>query len=160
MVKVIDQWDWHSDSEDFPKDMPDKNGGNPIGYFMEYLYKNDFLPNSPNHAIEEYKKVKNGEVSGLDFLMENCDGKFWDVDTNEEGIKFTDYIYIDYSENIDDILGYSTYEHDYSAVDYKKVEKWLDGQFTIWSDNGRSAGKVSTKKNTSKKGFWNIFFKK
>ncbi len=134
---AIDRLDWHAGADSFPKNMPDENGGNHIGYFMEYLYKHDFIPNDPDNEIEEYIKVKNGEVSGLEFLIENCDGKFWDVDTNEEGLKFTNYVYDYYLSNVEDFLGHSPYEYSYSNEDYLKVENWLDEQFSIWVDSDK-----------------------
>lgn len=135
---TIDRWDWHIGADDFPKDMPDENAGNHIGYFMEYLYKHDFIPNSSDNAVEEYIKVKNGEVSGLEFLMENCDAKFLDLDTNEEGLQFTNYTYDNYLRNIENILGHSSYEYRYSYEDYQKIEKWLDEQFSNWETSGKS----------------------
>ena len=153
---AIDRIDWHSGSDNFPKNVPEKNGGNHIGYFMEYLYKHEFLPNSPDNAVEEYERVKNGEVSGLEFLIENCDEKFWDIDTNEEGLKFTNYIYDCYLSNVENVLGHNPYEHNYSIEDYKKIEKWLDQQFSIWLNDD----KPIVKNDDTKKGFWRRFFKK
>ena len=126
------------------------------------MYKHNFIPDNSNgeYDIEEYIKVKNGEVSGLKFLMENCDEKFWDVDTNEEGLKFTNYIYDYYSSNVEDILGHSPYKYSYSNEDYQKIEKWLDEQFSIWTTNRKPITKEPIKKESSQKGFWSKLFKK
>lgn len=71
---AIDKIEWHSGADNFPANLPYENGGNHIGYFMEYLYKHNFIPDHSNGEcdIEEYLKVKNGEISGLKFLIENC----------------------------------------------------------------------------------------
>jgi hypothetical protein len=140
---AIDRIDWHASAENFPEDMPEENGGNHIGYFMEFLYKRDFLPDNPDSAVEEYMKVKNDEVTGLRFLIDNCDGKFWDVDTNEEGLKFTNYIYDYYLGEIVNILGDIPYERNYSAEDYQTVEKWLEKQLSAWVENGKPLTKKS-----------------
>jgi len=134
---AIDRIDWHSCADDFPPNMPYKNGGNHIGYFMEYLYKHDFIPNNSGCAIEEYEKVKNGEMTGLEFLRKNCDGKFWEEDTNEEGLNFTNYLYVYYLNNVESILEHHPYEHSYSDEGYQKVEKWLDEQFSTWLKKGK-----------------------
>lgn len=159
---AIDRIDWHSGSDNFPPNKPYENGGNHIGYFMEYLYKRDFLPDNSNgeYAIEEYIKVKNGEVSGLKFLIENCDEKFWEADTNEEGLKFTKYIYDYYLENIENILGHSSYEYTYSNEDYKQIEKWMDAQFSIWIANNKPISKEHIKKGSFKNNFWSKLFKR
>ena len=34
---AIDRIDWHSEADNFPKEVPYENGGNHIGYFMEYF---------------------------------------------------------------------------------------------------------------------------
>ena len=156
----IDRLDWHAGADNFPKNMPYENGGNHIGYFMEYLYKHDFIPDSADNAIEEYLKVKNGEKNGLQFLMENCDEKFWDVDTNEEGLQFTNYLYNDYLSNVENVLGHNPYKHKYSIADYQKVEIWLDEQFSIWSKKGKPLIQEPAKKEASPKGFWRKLFKK
>ncbi|MDR1002389.1 MAG: hypothetical protein LBL82_03850 [Oscillospiraceae bacterium] len=131
---AIDRIDWHSEAENYPQDMPYENGGNHIGYFIEYLYKHDFLPDfdSGEHEPQECLAVKNGEKSGLEFLLRDCDGKFWDADTNAEGLEFTEYIYDKYLSNLYDILGHSPYETDYSEEDYRKAEQWLDKEFEEW----------------------------
>lgn len=169
---AIDKIEWHSGADNFPENLPYENGGNHIGYFMEYLYKHNFIPDHSNGEcdIEEYLKVKNGEISGLKFLIENCDGKFWESDTNEEGLKFTNYVYEDYCYNIENILGYSPYERSYSNQDYQKIEKWLEDQFSIWETNGKPPAKEPVKrepvkrepvkKEPSKKSFLSKLFKK
>lgn len=157
---TIDRIDWHAYAENFPEDMPKENGGNHIGYFMEYLFKHDFLPDNSNSAVEEYLKVKNGEKTGLSFLIENCDGKFWDIDTNEEGLRFTNYVYDYYLSNLEKVLEYSTYFVTYSSDDYLKIENWLDEQYSIWVAKNRPILFQSVKKERSKNKFLSKIFNK
>lgn len=100
----IDRMDWHYGG-DFPKNLPKENGGTHIGMFLTWIIDNDLIGEMPREDSEEaMQKVLNRQMTGRDFLIEECDEKFWAEDLNEDGLAFTQHyyesdIYIqDYSE--------------------------------------------------------------
>ena len=126
---TIDRIDWHEDAineESLDYERIERAGAH-IGYYMEWAYKKGFAPNNPEtHDVEEYQKVAKSQISGLQFLIENCDSKFWDVDLNEEGLKFTLYAYDTYLSNLGEILGHEPYAEKYNEKDLQSVCKYLD----------------------------------
>ena len=126
---TIDRIDWHLDSvsDEIPEDERWERAGVHIGYFIEWAYKKGFVPSNPEtHDADEYKKVMNSEVSGIQFLIENCDTKFWDSDLNEEGQKFTSFAYNKYLDNFERVVGHEPYSHKYNQHDMQSVSKYLD----------------------------------
>ena len=131
---TFDRIDWHLDSvsDEIPEDERLELAGAHIGYFIEWAYKNGFAPNNPEtHDADEYKKVMNSEMNGIQFLIENCDTKFWDSDLNEEGQKFTSFAYNIYLDNFEGVVGHEPYSHKYNQQDLQCVSKYLD---TVYSD--------------------------
>lgn len=134
---AIDKIEWHL-NEKFPKNVPEENAGTHIGFYLEWIMKNDLGPNNEEtHDLEEYKKVKTGEVNGRDFLINNCDSKFWDVDLGEEGLKFTKYIYDLYLSELENIFGESPFLVDYNEKSYFKVASYLDEKYKSWISEGK-----------------------
>jgi hypothetical protein len=81
-------------------------------------------------------KVKNREMTGRTFLINNCDEKFWDDDLNEEGIKFTNSYYTekylpDYS---------AAFENDHATIyhvedtweNYDRISKVIDTNYKLY----------------------------
>ena len=131
---TIDRIDWHLDSvfDEIPEEERWELAGAHIGYFIEWAYKKGFSPNNPEtHNADEYKKVVNSEVSGVQFLIENCDTKFWDSDLNEEGQKFTSFAYNKYLDNFERVVGHEPYSRKYNQQDMQSVSKYLD---TVYSE--------------------------
>jgi len=149
---TIDRIDWHYDSvtdETLEEDRLEKAGAH-IGYFMEWAYKNGFAPTNPEtHDVDEYNKVTNSEISGLQFLIENCDTKFWDVDLNEEGQKFAIFAYEKYLNDYEKVVKHKAYTKKYNLQDKQYVFKYLDG---VYADYLEGASKVK------KQGFLNKLF--
>lgn len=135
---TIDRIDWHWDcvSDDIPEDEHWEKAGAHIGYYIEWAYKKGFAPsNSENNDVAEYQKVINSEVSGIQFLIDNCDTKFWDVDLNEEGLKFTSFVYEKYLNNLEMILGHKPYTEKYNQRDLQNVFKYLDKVYADYLTN-------------------------
>jgi len=135
---TIDRIDWHWESviDNISEEEHWERAGAHIGYFIEWAYKKGFAPNNPEtHDIDEYKKVVNSEKNGIQFLIENCDTKFWEEDLNEEGQKFTSFVYETYLDNYETILGHKPYEKKYNQQDLKNVSKYLDKVYLDYLDN-------------------------
>lgn len=111
---TYDKIDWHS-GNNFPPELHPENGGTHIGMFLAWMINNDLIgalhTESPVRLIE---KVKDRLMTGRDFLIKECDSKFWPEDLNEEGNLFANFYYSD--EN-----GYRQYIDDYTEV-FNKYE--------------------------------------
>ncbi len=126
---AIDRIDWHWDSvtDDISEDEHWERAGAHIGYFIEWAYKKGLAPdNSETNDVEEYQKVVNSEKNGIQFLIENCDTKFWEEDLNEQGQKFASFAYDMYLSNLEMILGHKPYTENYNQQDFQKVSEYLD----------------------------------
>ena len=139
MNMTIDSIDWHIDSiedENISDDELFEIAGAHIGYYLERAYKKGFVPSDPDVIEpEEYQKVINSEVSGIEFLIEECDSKFWDSDLNEEGQKFTAFVYEKYLNDLEMILGHEPYSEKYNQRDLQNVFKYLDKAYTDYIAN-------------------------
>ena len=146
-MATIDRIDWHWDSaveatfgilsdeefeereaeiEERENELFEKAGAH-IGYFLEWAYKNGFAPDNPEtHAVEEYQEVANSEITGIRFLIENCDTKFWDSDLNEQGQKFATFAYSQYWRDLEMIYGGPAYIKAYNQQDLERVSQYLD----------------------------------
>lgn len=114
---TYDRIDWHSGGDGFPSNLPNKNGGTHIGMFLTWIIQNDLIGKLHiEESQESLKKVKNREMTGCEFLIKECDSKFWDEDLNEKGNHFASYYYADND-------GYKDYIHDYERVffNYKNL---------------------------------------
>ncbi len=145
---AIDRMDWHYESVE-ELGLPEENAGIHIGMFFTWLIDNDLLGEihkDDDLALDYVKKIKNRELTGLDFLIDVCDEKFWDDDLNEEANEFVNDYYVEDSEFVN---GYAHYFEDYDELfyeyentyfventwaNYKKVKKLLDKRFKQWKD--------------------------
>jgi len=87
---AIDKMEWHYAEDNYPTDLPDENSGTHIGLYLAWAFSQGLVGEihleEPTDALE---KLKRREITGLDFLINQCDEKFWDEDLNEEGAAFT-----------------------------------------------------------------------
>ena len=73
--------------------------GNHIAFFLTWIIQNDFY-DAEEFEAEEIQLLKEEEISGMDFLMEYCDGKFVRQFMNAEILDFVDSYYdTDYFED-------------------------------------------------------------
>lgn len=136
--QTIDRIDWHWDAVTDASDEDEhwEKAGAHIGYYIEWAYKNGFAPNNPEvNDVEECQKVINSEVSGIQFLIENCDTKFWSADLNEEGNRFTSFAYNSYVDNFENIVGHKPYTEKYNQQDMESVSKYLDKVYEDYLNN-------------------------
>lgn len=143
---AIDRIDWHSGG-DFPDDMPEENGGTHIGMYLAWIINNDLHGEVHRGAgsSEAVRKLKRREITGLDFLVEQCDTKFWEADLNDEGKAFTDHYYSndqtakyvdDYAETL--AKGLPTVYHVQNTWEnYDKLAKVIDKRYKEWRSMGR-----------------------
>ena len=79
---------WHYGG-DFPEDLPNENGATHIGFFITWSIDNDLISEFQIEESEgDVEKVKNGFLTGAEFLIKNCDERFTDEDLNDLGNRF------------------------------------------------------------------------
>ena len=67
--------------------------GNHIGFFLAWIIKHDFIGGIHQQNKEAIKAVKEEKMSGVDFLLQYCDGKFRKADVTEEILPFIEKYY-------------------------------------------------------------------
>lgn len=142
---AIDRIDWHSDG-DFPDDLPEENGGTHIGMYLAWIINNDLHgdPHRKDDSIKAVEKLKRREITGLDFLIEQCDMKFWQEDLNEHGQAFTEFYYandqtakyhFDYAEALANDLP-TVYHVQNTWENYDRISKMIDKRYEDWKSKG------------------------
>lgn len=133
--------DWHYGTDDFPKELNDKCGGTHIGMFLTWIINNDLLGElHTTDSLMSIAKVKSREMTGTEFLQNECDGKFWEEDLSEEGNEFTKYYYesnIYYGDYESSLASNSDtlYHVEDTWNNYDVLSKVLDKQFNSWKSS-------------------------
>ncbi|MFT6501546.1 MAG: TPR repeat protein [Crocinitomicaceae bacterium] len=134
-----DDVSWHFDGAKFPKGEPIELGATHIGMFFKWCVINDLI--TEEHAQrnpEELEQVRNGQLSGRDFVMDFCDGVLGSDDLTETGNRFAeDY----YNDNTDFGKKCAEYSGDYCrAIDqgreHGEIYEFEDNPFNFDAVNG------------------------
>ena len=141
-----DDYSWHYEG-DYPDDLPAENAATHIGMFLAWCICNNLASDElKEDSGEDIEKVINGNMTGAQFLINNCDGKFCDNDLSEIGQKFAaDYYngdsafskefssYLeDYCKVFDD--SNSIYRVEDSKENYIAISSVMDKRFDEWSE--------------------------
>lgn len=141
----IDRMDWHYGG-DYPENLPTENAGTHIGMFLTWIIENDLIGElHRDDSTEDLEKVKKRQMTGRDFLIKNCDEKFWEDDLNDVGNEFVKYYYN--TESSDDSPNFYTdytdilaigdigiYEVENSWENYDKLKNILTKRFKEWKN--------------------------
>lgn len=135
---AIDRMDWHYGGN-FPEDLPNENGGTHIGIFLAWIINNnlegDLHKEESAEALEDVRKRK---ITGRDFLIDQCDEKFWEEDLTEEGFVFAESYYEnDYHEDYEETLIKNlptTYHVEDTWENYDKIAQIIDKRFREWKN--------------------------
>ena len=148
---AIDRFDWHYDDalkgycereKKDPKTLTEteteevcRYASAHIGLFIDWLYAHDYF--GAESDTESAQLVKEHKMTGTDYLMNCCDGKFWDVDVDERLHPFIEDFYNDYLGAFDEILealDKDCYGFIEAESDYPAAEKVLDRLFEKYKD--------------------------
>lgn len=133
-----DDASWHFGGN-YPCDLPEKNAYTHIGMFLAWALLNNL--GGKLHTQEnpgDIERLQKHEITGADFLLKNCDGKFTDEDLNELGNKFAEWFYENeyfglYVDSADPGDQFETVYHIPDSWEtYVKVASMLTEQFNIW----------------------------
>ena len=136
-----DKVEWHSEGDGFPKDAKPEQGGTHIGMFLTWLIDNNLIGELyEESSMDSINKVKSREMTGRDFLIEECDSKFYDEVVNDEGNEFIrnyydveDSTYFgDYADVFDDYEG--IYDVENSWENYDKLKPIIDMRYQEWKN--------------------------
>ncbi len=90
---AYDRMDWHYGGN-FPSDLPSEAGGTHIGMFLAWAIIRGLEGEvHRTDAAAAVEAVRNRTMTGREFLMEQCDEKFWEDDLNDEGNAFAKFYY-------------------------------------------------------------------
>lgn len=143
---AIDRADWHWESAE--KLYREKNNivgnltneqinmiwlysANHIALFLRWIIDRDMQGTGSNK--EDCDKVRNGQMSVLEYFFKNCDGKLWNEDIRDDILPFVKFYYDDNGYYFDDYdecclddkdkpcYGVITNDTDYLKL-YKKID--------------------------------------
>jgi len=121
-MSAIDKMSWHYDSDDYPKELKTENAGIHIGMYLAWAFSQGMV--GEVHLEESTKaleKLSRREITGLDFLIYECDERLLDEDLSEEGAAFAlDY----YDDEASFAKKFGYYLQDYCDV----FNAWADSQ--------------------------------
>ena len=109
---AIDRMDWHWDSaekayrectgnrDELTEEQQDEiqhYAADHIGLFLRWIIDNGFEGTDEDIIDQsECERVRRGDMSGTDYFLNNCDGKFWEDDLCESIIPFVNEYYEQY----------------------------------------------------------------
>lgn len=135
---AIDRMDWHYGAENFPAELPSASGGTHIGMFLTWVINNNLEGEiHKSESVESIQKVKVREMTGTEFLIKECDEKFWESDLNAEGVEFTKHYYESnvYFEDYENALltdEPSLYHVEDLWINFDKLTPFIDRAFKKW----------------------------
>lgn len=105
---------------------------NHIGFFLTWLIRRDLIGELHRERPQLLERVRSGALSGADFFLAECDGKFWDEDVCPEALPFVESYYgggqywKDYVDWVLNVLCDLPLEFVGSREDYLRFEPLLD----------------------------------
>lgn len=140
---AIDRYDWHYDSAE--KAFRERNNisgelteeqteevclyaADHIGLFLKWIIESGF------EGVESDPKgcelVRRGEINGAQYLMEYCDGKFWDVDVSDEIRPFVAWYYESdenlYFNDLESVINGDFYETISGDTEFNAIKPLID----------------------------------
>lgn len=153
---AIDRADWHwDDTLKLYREMYDVEGDldeeqenvvwllacNHIGMFLHWIIENGFEGAEADPVRCE--DVRRGRISGSEYLMWDCDGKFWEDDVRHDILPFVNSYYgdryiADYEECCAD--GRPMYTYISGADEYFELRERIDAAFEQFFAEGGDLG--------------------
>lgn len=139
----IDRYDWHYDSA--AEAYRERNGisgeltkeqanevclyaADHIGLFVRWIIENNF--EGEDSDPEGCERVRTGEITGAQYLMKYCDGKFWDTDVSDEIRPFVAWYYESdanlYFNDLGKLEDYKIYETISKDAEFNTIKPLID----------------------------------
>ncbi len=117
----------------------ERYAANHIGFFLTWMIKHHFEGKIHLDDNERAEAVRREELLGVDFFLDDCDGKFWEEDVSDEICPFVRSYYERYmSEYADWVvheLGDLPLEFVGSWEDYHAFEGVLDRAYALFQQS-------------------------
>ncbi len=139
-ILAIDKIDWHGGADNFPEELPYEAGGTHIGMFLAWIIDHGLVGQVHiENSSESITLVKQRKMTGVDFLIHECDGKFWEQDLNDEGLAFAKFYYESnrYLEDYETALGNNDetlYHIRDTWSNFDKVAPYISKAFSSWKN--------------------------
>ena len=160
---IYDRADWHYGG-DFPDGLPPECGATHIGMFLGWAIKRDLVGElHREHNAEAIAGVRDGSISGRDFLLDSCDEKFTEEELSEEGNRFAkSYFESRYLRDYDACMGAgraSLYHVEDNSANRGKIEALLDERLAAWRAAGVKARELRAARESSaaRKPWWRFW---
>lgn len=119
-MSKYDDASWHYGG-DFPEGLPSKNGATHTGMFLNWCIHNNLHSEEMKEDFkDEIESLKRREITGAEFLLEVCDGKFTEYELNDLGNSFAKDYYVDETDFADKFSSFAT---DYINIFDSKAEE-------------------------------------
>lgn len=119
-MSKYDDASWHYGG-DFPEGLPSKNGATHTGMFLNWCIHNNLHSEEMKEDFkDEIESLKRREITGAEFLLEVCDGKFTEHELNDLGNSFAKDYYVDETDFADKFSSFAT---DYINIFDSKAEE-------------------------------------
>jgi len=136
---AYDRADWHYGG-DYPEGLPPENGATHIGMFLAWAIQRG-LEGAIHHedvmGEQALAAVRERRMTGREFLIKQCDEKFWEEDLSEEGNQFAQSYYAtnryfdDYEAALSSNLP-THYHVEDSWENFDKISAVLDRRYQQW----------------------------
>lgn len=140
---AIDRYDWHYDSAEeayrernnISGELTDEQSeevclyaADHIGLFLKWIIESGF--EGEESDPEGCELVRKGEINGAQYLMEYCDGKFWDVDVSDEIRPFVAWYYESdenlYFNDLESVIDGDFYETISGDTEFNAIKPLID----------------------------------
>lgn len=132
----LDDVSWHLDGDSFPEGLSEENAATHIGCFVAWAIKRGLWDVSMfEGASQAVEAVAQGQMSGRDFVLRECDGKLLSQMLSTEGAAFAQKGYDAYVKEFKRLLVgdlSSDYLVEDTPANQKTMEAALDQLFQRW----------------------------
>lgn len=145
---IIDSMEWHY-RDNYPENIDRVNAATHIGMFLAWIIENNFESEYLKKILDiDIKKVKRREITGREFLINNCNKVLEDKFIDKKVLEFTLGYYLssreDYCQYIADYIEIfknddinSTYEVEDTWANYDRVFFIISKRYNEWKLNNK-----------------------
>lgn len=112
-----------------------------MGMYFTWIIRHNFQGDIHNkNSRKDLDEVRNEKMTGVEFLLKNCDGKLLNIDFNDEGLEFTKSYYEYYLEDYSDLvlcdfdIEYSIYEVEDNWNIFISISDMLDEAYNNFKE--------------------------